>query len=190
MRVPSGRLGLVHRGGVVPPGDEFSDATVRRAFDLGLSLVASYYLALRAGERFCWCQHVCAPYLDQPDGAWFDAGLPVVGYFHDYEPAVHGVGWMTEALDAWQGAGADRLLDFRELAAAVGRQLSVEETASGLVLRVVGGDAPPLVRPLRVRVRTGDTGGARALAVEHDDADAVIDLADDGDGTAIAEIPV
>src|SRR5262249_4590135 len=36
------------------PGDDFINATVERALDLGLRLVSSYYLALRDRDRFCW----------------------------------------------------------------------------------------------------------------------------------------
>jgi hypothetical protein len=34
-----------------------------------MGLVSSYYLALCDGERFCWTQYVCAPYLDKSDAA-------------------------------------------------------------------------------------------------------------------------
>ena len=63
------------------PGDEWTDASMEVALDLGLDLISSYYLALRHADRFCWAIHVCAPYLDLPQPDWFDAGLPVVGYF-------------------------------------------------------------------------------------------------------------
>ena len=66
-------------------------------------------------DRFCWSQHICAPYLDEPEAAWFGAGRPVVGYFHDRELAPEGVEWMRRWLDWWQNAGAQRLMDFREL---------------------------------------------------------------------------
>jgi hypothetical protein len=175
---------------LVPPGDEFTDEVVKVAHRLGLSFVASYYLALRVGDRFCWCQHVCAPYLDQPSNAWFDAGLPTVGYFHDYEPSIHGVGWMTEQLDAWQGDGADRLIDFRELAGAVCRTLRLEETPSGrLLLRVESNGGPALVRPLRVRLRA-DTLASRTLAIEHDDIEMQAELSSADDGVAVVEVPV
>lgn len=66
-----------------------------------------------------WCQHVCAPYLDVPDPGWFSAELPVVGSFHDMEPSVHGVDWLTDQLDAWEAAGGRRLISLSELAAAL-----------------------------------------------------------------------
>jgi hypothetical protein len=137
---------------LICPGDEWSNEAIEEALDLGLQLVSSYYLALRDEDRFWWAQHVCGPYLDSADPAWFDAGLPVVGTFHDYEPSVHGVAWLEDQLDAWQAAGAQRFIDLRELAAAIGRTLRV--TGENLVVDDRG--APPLVRPLHVRVRRGD----------------------------------
>ena len=98
----------VHPTTLICPGDQWTLDVPERALDLGLQMVGSYYLAIRDGDRFCWTQHVCAPYLDKPDAAWFDAGLPVVGYFHDYELALEGVPWMSRWLDQWQVAGAKK----------------------------------------------------------------------------------
>lgn len=138
---------------VIFPGDEFTSTPVERALGLGLRLVSSYYLALRDRDRFCWTQHVCAPYLDEEDAAWFDGGLPVVGYFHDQDLAARGTRWLGTCLDRWHAAGARRLLDFRELAGVVGRDLVLEEDASGARLICAGEDAPALVRPLTVGIR-------------------------------------
>jgi hypothetical protein len=154
-----GLAALQRHFGVCPttlicPGDQWSDLVLERALDLGLCLVSSYYQALRVDDRFCWCTHFCAPYLDEPDGAWFDTGLPVVGYFHDREPALEGVAWISQWLDRWHAVGARRLLDFRELSAAVGRRLSLQQGPDGLHLRVTKGSAPCLVRPLTVTLRT------------------------------------
>lgn len=138
---------------VMFPGDEFTSASLERGLELGLQWVSSYYQALRERERFCWTQHVVAPYLDQPDASWLDAGMPVVGYFHDYDVAIHGVSWVSECLDRWWDAGARRFLDFRELAAVVGRSLWLHEDPDGARLAVAGEDAPALVRPLSVTMR-------------------------------------
>jgi hypothetical protein len=138
---------------LVPPGDDWTAAALTVALDLGLQLVASYYLALRDDDRFCWCAHVCAPYLDLPDASWFDAGLPVVGYFHDREPALEGPVWIERWLERWQAAGTRRLIDLRELAAVVGRGLCIEESRDELRLTVTGRGAPELVRPLNVIIR-------------------------------------
>ena len=138
---------------LIPPGDQWTNEVLEVALDLGLLLVDSYYLAIRDNDRFCWCTHVCAPYLDRPDAAWFDSGLPVVGYFHDYEPAVYGVQWMSHWLDRWQEVGARRFIDFRELAAAVGRRVDVDEGGGSLSLTTNSEYAPALVRPLSVNIR-------------------------------------
>ena len=137
---------------LVSPGDEWTDAALARALDLGLQLISSYYLAIRDDDRFCWTQHVCAPYLDEPSAAWFDTPLPVVGYFHDRDVAVQGVDWMTHQLDQWQACGATRFVDFRECAGAVGRRLRMQQTPAGLQLHVDASAAPALVRPVPVNI--------------------------------------
>src|SRR5262249_19774066 len=121
---------------LICPGDRWTTGDLEHALRLGLNLVASYYLAIRDRDRFCWATHVCALYLDEPRASWFAGGLPVVGYFHDREPALEGVAWIRRLLDAWQGAGARRLIDFRELAGAVGRRLWIANDGRSVRLRV------------------------------------------------------
>jgi hypothetical protein len=101
------------------PGDQWTESSMEFALDLGLELVSSYYLALRHGDRFCWAIHACAPYLDLARPEWFDAGLPVVGYFHDRDLATAGTSWMREWLDQWTASGARNLIDFRTLTNAL-----------------------------------------------------------------------
>jgi hypothetical protein len=108
------------------PGDKWTDASMEVALDLGLNLVSSYYLALRHGDRFCWATHVCAPYLDSAQPEWFDAGLPVIGYFHDRDLAVAGTSWMREWLDQWIADGARNLIDFRQLTEYLSTSARVE----------------------------------------------------------------
>ena len=60
---------------------------------------------------------------------------------------------MSQWLDQWQAVGARRLMDFRELAAVVGRRLLVEERDGKLLLTVERESAPALVRPLAVFLR-------------------------------------
>lgn len=136
---------------LICPGDEWTEDVIESALDLGFSFVGDYHLAIRDHDRFCWTSHVCAPYLDSPEASWFRTELPVVGYFHDREPALEGVAWMSRWLDEWQAAGAERLMDFRELAAIVHRRFRLEERDGELRLDVLA-DArtPRLVRPLRV----------------------------------------
>lgn len=156
---------------LICPGDEWTSEVLERALDLGLHLVSSYYLALRHQERFCWAQHVCAPYLDEPDSAWFDAGLPVVGYFHDYDLALKGTDWMSKWLDRWQAAGARQFMDFRQLAGAVSRTFSLEDHNDEICLMVRGDCAPQLVRPLKVMIRIPGGKMPSRLPVAFDNRD-------------------
>ena len=138
---------------LICPGEQWTNAVLQRALELDLQLVGSYYLALRDGDRFCWSQRVCAPYLDQPDAAWFDGGLPVVGYFHDFDIVRNGVEWFDRYLNEWQSQGATRFIDYRELSAALSRRLTVEERNGELHLHVTTMGRLDLVRPLKILVR-------------------------------------
>jgi hypothetical protein len=153
---------------LVCPGDDFTHHVQERALGLGLSLVSSYYLALRCGGRFCWSTHVCAPYLDEPDARWFRSGLPVIGYFHDRDLVRDGVDWLAGWLDRWRQAGARRLIDFRELASGLDRHLSLDGRAGEAKLVVTSEDAPALVRPLPIAVRYPGGGAPTRLLVDLD----------------------
>jgi hypothetical protein len=156
---------------LIAPGDQWTEGALERALDLGLNLMSSYYLALRDNDRFVWTQHVCAPYLNEPDAAWFVSGLPVVGYFHDFELSTEGVDWMSRWLDNRQSAGAQRLMDFRELAAAVCRRLCLEDHHGKLHLEVSGENAPPMVRPLPIFIRLPDGALPSRLSVSLDNVE-------------------
>jgi hypothetical protein len=146
----------------VPPGDQFHDDDVETALGLGFSFVESYYLALRDRDRFLWAQHVCAPYLDLAAPEWLTAGLPVVGYFHDNDLSPGGVGWLRDRLDEWAAAGVERMIDFRELACALGLELELD--GNGLTVTTREG-APPPVRPVLVRIE-GCTGAALDVSLD------------------------
>ena len=136
---------------LVSPGDEFTDAAIERALDLDIELVSSYYTAIRHDGRFAWSTHLCAPYLDEPDTGWFAGNLPVVGYFHDRDLAVHGIDWLERNLSAWRAAGATRFVDFRELVAALELKIGTQDTSDGVAVTVDLG-ATPLPRAARLRV--------------------------------------
>src|SRR5262249_5452262 len=138
---------------LICPGEQWTDAVLTRALDLGLRLVGSYYVAIRHNDRFCWAQHICAPYLDRPDAAWFASQLPVIGCFHDYELAREGVGWMAGLLDRWQDAGARRFIDFRELVSALESRVHLRHDSEHLELVIERSRATPAVRPIPVRLR-------------------------------------
>lgn len=111
-----------------------------------------------------------------------------MGYFHDYEPALEGTGWMTSQLDRWQEAGARRIIDFRELAAAVGCRLTLHEANGHLRLAVDRRDAPAAVRPIPVRVRT-ERDLPRRMTVDVDGEARDVDIEIKADGTARALVP-
>jgi len=102
------------------PGDEWTTEALERTMDVGVRLVSSYYLGLADDRRLTWAEHVCAPYLDEPDARWFGAGLPVVGYFHAQDVAQHGVEWLDDLLCRWCAVGARRIVAFDDVAEAVG----------------------------------------------------------------------
>jgi len=54
------------------------DEMYRKYKPMGFEMVASYYVALRVGDRLCWAEQVRSPYLDEADPKWFASGLPVV----------------------------------------------------------------------------------------------------------------
>jgi hypothetical protein len=174
---------------LICPGDQWTNAALERALDLGLRLVSSYYLAIRHDDRFCWTVHVCAPYLNEPDSSWFSSELPVIGYFHDYEPAIEGAAWMTKWIDCWQRAGARRLIDFRELSSALGCRLSLEQNADQLRLLVSRPGAPAAVRPIPVRVRALGSLPDRLL-VQVDGRSAEVTIRPGTDGTGVALLPL
>jgi hypothetical protein len=140
---------------LICPGDQWEDAVLARALELGLSLVSSYYLAIEHEGRFCWTQHVCAPYLDCPDDSWFRSELPVVGYFHDYEVALEGTRWLCRWLDAWLNAGAQRLIGFDELAACLACSVAIENRGDRLNLKIHRSNSAAGY-PIPVRIRFAD----------------------------------
>lgn len=174
---------------LVPPGDEWTDGLLVVAHELGFSLVDSYYMAVRDGSRFVWAMHVCSPYIDRADPSWFTSGLPVVGYFHDYEPATLGTAWLREQLDRWQNAGAHRFIDMRQLAAVLGIHLQVRGNDGRLALQVTRGEVEP-VMPVRIGIALTDDGIPDAIDVEIDGVPVSlrVDRAEDGNG--IVELPV
>jgi hypothetical protein len=135
---------------LICPGDEWNNHTIERALDLGFELVSSYYLGIRDAGRLLWATHVCAPYLDKPDSSWFESGLPVIGYFHDRELALDGVTWMSHYLDLWKEAGAQRLMDLRELAGALGVRITT--APGGDAVHLTTSAKIQLVRPCRLSV--------------------------------------
>ena len=116
---------------LICPGEVFTRRVLEKALERGLMQVSSYYLAFRHHERLCWTQHVCAPYLDQSDAAWFSSGLPVVGCFHDFDIARHGVDWLAGCLDGWIAAGCRRICGLDDLNSLLQLRMELLETPQG-----------------------------------------------------------
>lgn len=142
------------------PGQTCSEPAGVAALGAGLDLVAGECLGVRHAGRLCWSPHVLSPYLDGPHRCWFEAGLPVVGCLHDRDVALRRPGWFPETLDQWRDAGARRLVDFRVVAGMLARRV-VLAADDRPTLERANGAAPPLVKPVPVRVRTAR--GAVAL---------------------------
>jgi hypothetical protein len=104
---------------LISPGEKFTVKTQQKALEFNFKLISSYYTALRIDNRFCWAHHVCAPYLDKADSTWFDAELPVVGYFHDFDICRNGTDWFDKQLMKWRKSGAVRFYDFSAFIAAL-----------------------------------------------------------------------
>jgi hypothetical protein len=151
---------------LISPGDQWTNTVLEFALRHGVQLIDSYYLAIRHDNRFCWSTHVCSPYLDEPDQSWFDSGLPTVGYFHDMEPSRHGAGWLTRCLDSWEQAGARRFIDFRELAGALSLTFHVSHNNGCFSLKVRQDSGPPLVRPVKLAVKTSNSGLPQTLWIQ------------------------
>ena len=136
---------------LVPPGDEWTNESLERALDAGVDLVDSYYAAVRHGNRLAWTTHVCAPYLDEASASWFESPLPLVGYLHDQDLAVHGTGWLEEGLAAWEAAGATTFTDLRQLGRLARVRPTLSPGSGGIELSVPG---PRLLSPATVCFRT------------------------------------
>jgi hypothetical protein len=103
---------------LVAPGEGWGTATLGAARDRGLRLFCSWGVCRLDGPVPLWSRGVGSPYLDEADPAWFADDLPVVGYWHDRDMAVHGPGWAPEQLERWRDAGARRAWAFADLARA------------------------------------------------------------------------
>ncbi len=123
---------------LVCPGNECDDQLASLALSLGFQTISNYYLAVRDGDRFLWCNHVCAPYADEACEYWLEHGLPIVAYFHDRDIALHGVQWLSSALHLWRQSGARRFISLSDLSTLLQMQLSIEQSQ----LQLSGSELP------------------------------------------------
>ena len=96
---------------------------------------------------------------------------------------------MSRWLDRWQDAGAKKFMDFRELAAAIGRRLSLEERDGELLLRVESESAPALVRPLTIVIRIAEERLPSRVSVFLDDGELSLQVHPLGDGLGRVILP-
>jgi hypothetical protein len=172
----------VHPTTLIPPGDQWTNEVLELALDTDIQFVDSYYLAIRDKDRFCWTTHVCSPYLNEPDESWFTSGLPVVGYFHDREPALYGAEWIGKCLDLWCEAGAKQFIDFRELAAAMTKMFYLYHDSKGLRLFVTSNISIPLVRPLKIMIRMPNGKLPKLLCVVIDGVETMLQVCELNNG--------
>jgi len=168
---------------LICPGEVFTQRVLVKALGCGLMQVSSYYLAFRHHDRLCWAQHVCAPYLDQPDPGWFSSGLPVVGCLHDFDIALHGTGWLAECLDRWKDAGCRRIIGLDDLNALLQLRMELAETPRGWLLQLRSDPAWPLPRSFELMLHFPGRGIPQTIEMTIDDMavaeQAIVPLSDD-----------
>jgi hypothetical protein len=160
------------------PGEAFTNNALEIAMKTVLKFISSYYLGTRIGHQLCWNQYVCSPYLDLADAHWFDHELPVVGYFHDFDISEHGMNWFTQQLDAWQQAGGNFLIDFRELAVALSHTVSVCETDGHYQLNLHADHDPLFIKPIRIGVHIPSKNFTSKFSVTNNQETRTINLSD------------
>ena len=137
---------------LICPGDEFTNDVLIKTLETEITLVNSYYLGMRIGDHLCWAQHVCTPYFDKPNSEWFDSGLPVIGYFHDFDICIKGREWFSEYLDEWIKAGAENIIDFSEVVSRLSQYISIKEQNDKLIISVSASAKSSFNKPMRVGV--------------------------------------
>lgn len=156
---------------LICPGDKFTNDVLQKALHAGLMMVSSYYLCLRIENKFCWAQHICSPYFNEPDSKWFDSCLPVIGYFHDFDITINGTIWFSNYLDQWEKAGAKYFMDFKEVAAILNHSISIKEIDDMYELSVNAIDDSKLIRPVRMGIFFPDHAESLELILKIDQAD-------------------
>jgi hypothetical protein len=137
---------------LICPGDEFTNDVLLKAWEAGFQFISSYYQGIRINNQLCWDQHVCAPYLDKYESSWFDAGLPVVGYFHDFDINRHGINWFDKCIEGWIVSGAKYFMDFRELSSILLNSISITENGDSYQLHLSSQKESPFIKPVRTGV--------------------------------------
>ncbi|MDX9979156.1 MAG: hypothetical protein RBU25_03815, partial [Lentisphaeria bacterium] len=92
---------------VTPSGHHQSRTTERLAHSLGYRLFSSDWQSIDKHGTVLRNDKIPALFFEStaPTPEALSAGFPVVGVFHDYDIARHGVSWLAESLAAWKAAG-------------------------------------------------------------------------------------
>jgi hypothetical protein len=130
---------------LVAPGEGWGTETLRAARAQGMRLFNSWGICRLDGPVPLWSRGIGSPYLDEQDPAWFEAGLPVVGYWHDRDMALGGPDWAPQQLAAWREAGARRLWAFADLARAYATPVDAVLDARGEVVVRSAPDVPLVI---------------------------------------------
>lgn len=120
---------------LVAPGEAWGVNTLAAARARGFELFCSWSVCRLQDPVPTWCRDIGSPYLDEADAAWFTEGIPVVGYFHDRDMAVHGPLWFPRRLSAWRDVGARRAWAFADLAAAYRTPIDAALVDGDVVIR-------------------------------------------------------
>jgi len=103
---------------VVAPGEEWGLNTLAAARRCGFGLFNSWGICFLDREVPVWTCGIGSPYLDRAEAAYFEDGLPQVGYWHDRDMAIGGPRWIADRLAEWRDCGVRRALSFADLLAA------------------------------------------------------------------------
>jgi hypothetical protein len=103
---------------------------------------------------------------------------------------VEGIGWISRYLDAWQECGAQRFIDFRELASALGHTFELAQCENQIRLHIQRSElAPPLIRPLPLRISMNGARLPDKVAVVAGQESFEVPLFANADGFGSLDIP-
>ena len=158
---------------LINPGEKFTNSIQKKALDLGFKLISSYYTALRVEGKFCWTQHVCAPYLDRAATRWFDAEFPVIGYFHDFDISRFGSRWLDNNLQEWKKAGALCFFDFTTFRALLDLKFHLKREEGHYVLEIKNEQDIELKNPVKIGMKftSGESVKHVTLRCKQEDVD-------------------
>ncbi|RPA68618.1 hypothetical protein EF405_08535 [Cyclobacteriaceae bacterium YHN15] len=138
---------------MVFPGETFTLEAQEDTLKFGWNMISSYYQAFKIEERFCWTQLVESPYLDEYNLNWYIKECPVVGYFHDFDLAKHGVSWFSDCMENWKKCGFKYFIDLRTLLIGYYFNLTLEDNPNIGILHLNNELYAPNGYPFRIKVK-------------------------------------